>query len=136
DSGGRSGQRARGDLPARSARSDPVAARLGKPLPRSAHTRRGAPLRDYVPPRRARQEEPALGTGRRARRWTEAEARAVARFWLGAGQQGRDYRRDCRRPRHDPPQRRRPEGAALTGSKNTWGAPLAHPRYFGFRWEF
>ena len=63
-------------LPGRS-EPDRAARHVAGPVPRPAAARRGAPLRDHLPPRPAGAAQRALGVRRPARRRAEAQARAA-----------------------------------------------------------
>ena len=100
----------------RSARSCscPDRSRPGRPagdvtgaLPRPAAARRGAPVRDHLPPRPARQAGGPLGVRRPARRRTEAQARAAQGLRLDQARPRGAGRADRRGPGHRP----RPGGA-------------------------
>ena len=88
-------------------RSDPIVlpADVAGPVPRPAAARRGAPLRDHLPPRPARAAQRALGVRRPARRRAEAQARAAQGLRLDqararrAGRADRGRARDRARPR-------------------------------------
>ena len=95
----RSGQGARGAVPAGRQRSDPPAGDLGCPVPRPAPPRRGPPVRDHLSPRPAGEGDGALGVRRPARRRAEAQAGAAPRLRLGQAGPGGSGRADRGGPR-------------------------------------
>ena len=115
---GRAGQGARGAVPAGPRRPDPPAGDVAGAVPRPAPARRGAPLRDHLPPRPAGEGVGPLGVRRPAGRRAEAQAGAAARVRLGqarprrAGRADRGGARASARPwRHGSRRHSRPDRA-------------------------
>ena len=109
-------------LPGRPTRS--CCRRRPRAVPRPAAARRGAPVRDHLPPRPARQRDRPLGVRRPAGRRAEAQARAAQGVRLdqaGARGAGRADRRGAgHRPRRWPSgsrPRSRPERARPSGGR-------------------
>ena len=75
---GRARQTLRGAVRRRRQRAGRAGPQVAGALPRPTHPRRGAPLRHHLPPGRAQEERPALGVGRSARRWPQAQEGAHA----------------------------------------------------------
>ena len=80
---GRTREGARGAVPARAPGSDPAVADVVRAVPGPAPPRRGAPLRDHLPPRPAREALGAVRVRRSPRRRAEAQARAAQGVRIG-----------------------------------------------------
>ncbi len=111
-------------LPDRAGPRRPAADLTGA-LPRPAPARRGAPVRDHLPPRPAGEEGDPLGVRRPARRRAEAQARTAQGVRLDQARAGRPGRADRGRaghrtgPRRSGSRRRsRPEPPSASGGRS------------------
>ena len=115
-------------------RPDRPARDVAGALPRPAAARRGAPLRDHLPPRPARAAERPLGVRRPARRRAEAQARAAQGLRLDqararrAGRADRGGARDrARRSRRGSRRRSRPDARASIASSSSFRCTASLP---------